>query len=95
MTEKSLLINTNIVQAVKICYKRKIDSRDFRGGFYRHLELRRHSNSSFWTSLACISLCVQLTVLSGWKCKYCLVAVNLPVYKYSSDIFHKEKNLYL
>lgn len=24
-----------------------------------------------------------------------LVAVDLPVYKYSSDIFHKEKNVYL
>ena len=46
---------TNIVQAVKICYKRKIDSRDFRGGFYRFLELRRHSNSSFGASLPCKS----------------------------------------
>ena len=55
MTNKPLLINTNIIQAVKICYKQKIDSRDFRGGFYRLLELRKHSNSSFWASLACKS----------------------------------------
>ena len=55
MTEKSLLINTNIVQAVKNCYKREIDSRDFTSGFYRFLELRRHSNSSFGASLPCKS----------------------------------------
>ena len=46
---------TNIVQTVKICYKRKIDSRDFRGSFYSFLELRRHSNSSFVASLPCKS----------------------------------------
>ena len=46
---------TNIVQAVKICYKWKIDYRDFKCGFYSFLELRRHSNSSFWASLPCIS----------------------------------------
>ena len=46
---------TNIVQAVKICYKRKIDSRDFKGGFYSFWELRRHSSSSFGASLPCKS----------------------------------------
>ena len=31
---KTQQVNTNIVQAVKNCYKLKIDSIDFRGGFY-------------------------------------------------------------
>lgn len=43
----------NIVQAVKKCYKYKIDSRDFRSGFLRFFSGLSHS--IFHSGLLCIA----------------------------------------
>lgn len=70
MTDKPLLINANIVQAVKICYKRKIDSRDFRGRFYSFLDYEDTPTRHFGLLLLAI-----VVLLHGNRSNICFVNV--------------------